>query len=122
MEDAATFEAPRRQLASIELESEIDANRPNRRLIADADAGGGAKLAQVQVRRLQKHVPRIDERDSAEAADEGGSKLAVQDDEPVAASREAGRADRRIGAQSIEREAANRGVAAGKESLARGKV
>src|SRR5688572_14569154 len=122
MEHAAAFETSRRQLAAIELESEIDANRANRRLIADPDAGGGAKLAQVQVGRLEKHVARIDERDSAEAADERGSKLAVQNDESVATGREPGRADRRVGAQSIEREPANRGVAAGKKSLARRKV
>jgi len=81
-----------------------------------------AKLAQVQVCRLQKHVAGIDERHRAKATDERGSKLGVQDDEAVAAGREAGRADRRVRAQPVEREAANRGVAAGKEALARGKV
>ena len=70
VQDAAALEASRRQLAAIELEAEIDANRADRRLVADAEAGGGAQLAEVEIARARKHVAGVEEPDSAEAADE----------------------------------------------------
>src|SRR5436190_2237368 len=107
--------AVRRHLSSIELYSEVDANRSHRRAVPQAEPHGTARLRHAEFLDVQGHVASVDERHRTQSAANRNSHLGVQDDEALPAAREAVAIER---SQSIEGEPADRRISARVKSLA----
>ena len=105
----------------IEFETHVDPDGTNRRP-AGAKTDSAAQVAKVQLRRALEDVAAIDERDAAEVAEQVEPHLRVQQDERVAAAREARRSDGALRAHAVERKPADRRIAADEEALARRQV
>src|SRR5919106_6136309 len=109
--------------AAVHLESQVESNRSERRLVADAAADVAAQFAEIEIAGAREHVPLIDESDHAEAARHRRAELGVEDDESVAANRDAVIIERLLGnPYPIQRKAADRRVASREEPFARGKL
>jgi hypothetical protein len=93
-----------------------------RRPVADAEADGAEQVGQLHVGRADEHIAGVREEHRADRTQHRRAQLRVQHDLRVAAERKARRRNRRRHADGIEREAADRRVASGEESLARGQI
>src|SRR3712207_4392935 len=80
--------------ASIQLETEVESNRVDRRSVAGAEADPAAKLREVQVRGAGKLVPAVNEQHAADIAENRHSQFRVEDDLGVADVREPRRGQR----------------------------
>src|SRR5215204_4133442 len=118
MEHRAFLARELAELLCIQIEPEVKANRSKVGVDADAEACGGTQVGEAEIARQREDVAGIDESDPLQPADDLGAKLTVENHDSVTADRETGGADGVFVAKPIEREAANRGVAAGKETLA----
>src|SRR5438067_9918503 len=107
------------------LEPEVDSQRPERRLVAHAESDGTAKVGDIELPETLEHVSRVDEADDAQSAVHRHAKLAVEHDRRVPADRKSIvvngvrlRVSRIVpDTKSIEREAADRRIAACEEAL-----
>src|SRR6187431_1201893 len=113
----------------VQLESEVETKRAERRIVADAESRAAADAAEVEVVHPRKHIASVEERDDRKISvdvRERATKFGVQDDHRVPADRQArgwiddaARYTVRIeDAQSIQGEAAHGGAPAGEEALA----
>src|SRR6185436_3552980 len=113
-------------LLPIHLETEVEANRADGRIPPHAAAGRTPELGEIDLRCACEHVARIEKPDCLAAFDDGGTELGVEDHQAVSADRKAlavqgiDRLERHVpDAESVEREPPDRGIASGKETLAR---
>src|SRR6266550_7439989 len=118
MQHPASLEDAGHELARTEIEPELETDGTDRRLVVQAEARRRPQIHEAQIARMRKDVAGVDERDAGESLERRHAQLRVQHDLPVAARRESRRADGGRGAEAIEREASNRRVAAGEETLA----
>ena len=86
MPDRARLEVAA-DLAAIQLEADVDADRPDRRTIAQPEPERAAQLAQVQVGGPVEDVAAVGKERRAELAPDRHAQLAVEDQHRVAAER-----------------------------------
>src|SRR5688500_5967959 len=106
------------QRSTIQLESEVDANRTDWRTIAQAESYRTAHLREIHIFNVAPHVAAVDKGDHPDVAAKRNARLGVQHDQPVAAPRKVVLIDRLRRTELIERETANGSIAAGEEPLA----
>src|SRR5947208_2297437 len=112
------------------LESEVDSNGLEGRAVADPEPDCTTQLAQLEIRRVLKHVAGIHEPHHAEAAANRNTQLGVEDHERISADRQTGFVVDRIArlrwvvtdAEPIERKAADRRIASRVKALARRQI
>ena len=104
--------------AAIQLEPEIDSDRADGRLVAQPEPVAAAQFSHVELVHPPEDVAAVEEDDAADILPDRKAQLAIEEHDGVTAGREAVGTDRVRGADAVEREAANRRVAAGEESLA----
>ena len=83
LQHGAALETSWRQLAAIEVEPELDANRKHSRTIVHAEAGCGPQIGQADVCGVLENVAGVHEDHSGERTDDVDPKLAVQEDFPL---------------------------------------
>src|SRR4030095_16855103 len=110
------------QLARVEVEAQIDADRPNGRAVHHAKAGRRTQVGKVEIARLREHVAGVHESCGLQRPHDADAQLAVQHDDAVASGREPGGRNRLFVAQAVERKTTYGGVAAREEALARGEI
>jgi hypothetical protein len=110
------------QRLAIELEAEVHANRPDWRLVAEAESRRRPDFAEVEVADAIEYVAGIDEPHHAEVLPDGHTQFRVEDDDGVAAKREPVAIDRLGRAQPVEGVPAHGRVATGEEPLTRWQV
>src|SRR5262249_1595095 len=76
---------PRLARLPIDLRADVEAQRPDRRLVAQPGADRRPQLAEADVGGAREHVAGIDEADDAEAAGDGDAQLGVEQRQAVAA-------------------------------------
>src|SRR5688500_11726570 len=105
MEDVAALAGTRHELAAIEVEAPVEAERTEpANDVAEAEADGGPQLRQIDLAGAAIDAARIEEAHGLNGTADAHAQLAVQNDDAVAADREPGRADRFRRRQAIERE------------------
>ena len=112
------------------LKPRSNADRSERRLVAHAEADRAAQLAEIDVgRRARTRCRCRRTRRRCKPPRDRRAQLGVEDHQAVAADRKPVAVERVVGCggtcrmpSAIEREAADRGVAAGEEALARRQV
>src|SRR5204863_8340934 len=82
--DASAFEAARRQLAPVELETEIEADGPDRRADPDAETGRGTQVPEAELSGPSHDVASIQEPHPLEPLRHSHAPLGVQADHAVA--------------------------------------
>jgi len=70
---------------SIKLESEVEAQRAQRRSVSQADAGRTTQVAHRHIARARKHVAAVDKPDDGGNVLELGADFSVEHDDPIAA-------------------------------------
>ena len=112
-------EPRRRTLARlrVNLESPVDPNGTDWRLVTQAKADGTSELGEIDVYHVGEDVPGVEKGHDAQAATHGDAQLGIENGFGVAANGKAGTADRLRRAERIECEAADGRVAAGKKPL-----
>src|SRR5829696_2802793 len=108
--------------AAAEAEAEVDADRADRRLVAEAEAGRGPQRSQIEIADAAEDVAGIEEHDAAELAPEGRAQFGVQHGEGIAAGRKPVRIESPDVAEAVPGKTADRVLAAGEEPLARRQV
>src|SRR5437660_7597767 len=78
----------------IELPPEVETQRSDRRVVAQARADGIAQIAEPHTARLRPHVARVEEEDAAEVAAQRRADFLAQAEHAVAADRKARAAQR----------------------------
>src|SRR6185437_14259456 len=75
-----------------QLEAVVEPDRPELRVVAEAESDRAPQLRHADIGRVREDVAAVDERDDAEilSADprDAGAQLQVEDDEAVAAERQ----------------------------------
>src|SRR5919201_3507968 len=105
------------------VESELHANRADRRPEVNSDACCWPQIRQAEITGIREDVPRIEKRHRSEPLDGVDPKLRIQHDFAVAAFRKPGLwIDGSCRAKPVEREPADGSVASGEEAFARGQV
>src|SRR6185369_7090984 len=123
VQHTSPLEYARHELARREVEPELHPHRPDWRAIENPEARGGTQIYEAQVAGVQKDIARIDEGDRGESLHRVDAQFGVEDHLAVATLGEAGlRIDGFRRAETIEREPADRGVAAGEKALTGGQV
>src|SRR4051812_22818465 len=77
----------------IELVADVEAQRPDRCLIAQAGAHGAAEVVELQAPAVRPDVARVEKQDAAEAAVDARARFQAVLEHAVAADREAGVAE-----------------------------
>src|SRR5690606_9910389 len=102
VQDRARLQLAGPKPLAVQLEADVHANRPDRRLIPQAHAGRRLQPAEREVGDVAEHVARVDEAHRAEPAPYRDAQLAVEDRDRVAAGREAVAVDRLRRAEPVE--------------------
>ena len=92
-----------------ELKSDVEADRPDRRLVAEARADGVVQIAETNTPGIRPDVAAVEKQHAAEIADERRPQLGREREHAVAADRQPRFAER---AHLVASPAANRGRAA----------
>src|SRR6185436_18061294 len=104
MKHGAPLEDAGHELARLEIEPELDANRADRRTIVDTESGRRAKIGQAQIARVREDIARVQKGDCRESLQQVDAQLGVQHHLAVATLREPGlRIDGFDGAETVER-------------------
>src|SRR5262249_23150108 len=107
------------ELARVEVESQLDANRPDGRTIVDTEPGRRPKIRQIEIARIREDVARIEKGDGRKSLQKVDAQLRVRHHLSVAALRKPGlRIDGLRRAETIERESAHCRIATGEKALA----
>src|SRR6185503_8507788 len=122
MQHVRTLAAAGQLQPRAELPAPVDAQRPDRRSIPEAKAAREPHLLQANIARMLEHVAGVEEPHELQVLPVRRARLEIEDRHAVAALREALRIERLLRAETIEGEAAHRGVAAAEEALARRQV
>src|SRR5262245_20464431 len=77
VDGSPSFEAPA-DLATIQLEPDIEPNRPESRLVPDPEADRSSQLAEIEIRHAFEHVAAIHEGHGAEIMPDVGPQLPVE--------------------------------------------
>src|SRR5262245_14107251 len=123
VQHGAPFEHTGHELARREVESELHANRADRRAIEDPEAGSGTEIREAQVAGVQKDIAGVDERHRRESLHGVDAQFRVEYHLTVTPLGEPRlRIDGFGRSETIEREPADRGVTAGEKAFTGGQV